>query len=137
MLIPTSIGMGQQPRLWLYNVLMPLRASCSFQHFHLQANDFMIVRLNAPQGFMLIPTLESGRTIHMKVSVLMPLRASCSFQPLMAIQSLDNLIVLMPLRASCSFQRLSVSLTVRNASNGLNAPQGFMLIPTNCQKVLR
>ena len=37
-------------------VLMPLRASCSFQHTRCSAKVYIVNRLNAPQGFMLIPT---------------------------------------------------------------------------------
>ena len=66
------------------------------------------IRLNAPQGFMLIPT-ENPNQIH-PASINTP--------------------VLMPLRASCSFQ-LAVGVCVGvEVLVGLNAPQGFMLIPT-------
>ena len=41
-------------------------------------------------------------------------------------------MVLMPLRASCSFQRdVSLYATPSNNHGCLNAPQGFMLIPTD------
>ena len=36
--------------------------------------------LNAPQGFMLIPTWILASTTCLLFTVLMPLRASCSFQ---------------------------------------------------------
>ena len=36
--------------------------------------------LNAPQGFMLIPTTHTHRNYMPTQTVLMPLRASCSFQ---------------------------------------------------------
>ena len=38
--------------------------------------------------------------------------------------------VLMPLRASCSFQRRKARCVCVKVGHGLNAPQGFMLIPT-------
>ena len=36
----------------------------------------------------------------------------------------------MPLRASCSFQLIISASATDAVSRGLNAPQGFMLIPT-------
>ena len=90
-------------------VLMPLRASCSFQPISC--------------------TPLSHRT---KYLVLMPLRASCSFQQTNGTPYTPNGIgrfVLMPLRASCSFQLTSQYPFVL-LYLCLNAPQGFMLIPT-------
>ena len=90
-------------------VLMPLRASCSFQReTSVQVNIAVGEGLNAPQGFMLIPT-----------------------KPLGLFVSPDSIsLVLMPLRASCSFQRAPRLADSAATLTGLNAPQGFMLIPT-------
>ena len=63
--------------------------------------------LNAPQGFMLIPTS-------------MPCWRATD----------TRWLVLMPLRASCSFQQNNFGAVVEVCNLGLNAPQGFMLIPT-------
>ena len=59
MLIPTLLlQTDYDPYRW--NVLMPLRASCSFQPPRMKADYglYKHTRLNAPQGFMLIPTGE-------------------------------------------------------------------------------
>ena len=53
MLIPTPIYFGCYAIAIC--VLMPLRASCSFQHT-LSGLYLQLLSLNAPQGFMLIPT---------------------------------------------------------------------------------
>ena len=70
-----------------------------------------LICLNAPQGFMLIPTVlkhgyASGWVITL---VLMPLRASCSFQQRLRLPNQSPLQVLMPLRASCSFQQFEMA----------------------------
>ena len=47
-----------------------------------EVNERLELCLNAPQGFMLIPTpIAVGTIVRLPDWVLMPLRASCSFQP--------------------------------------------------------
>ena len=68
----------------------------------------MIFGLHALQGFMRIPTDRIKDLI-----------------------GLNGRYVLMPLRASCSFQLTMFKPEVYRVKDRLNAPQGFMLIPTN------
>ena len=111
MLIPTSIWRCEQKRRSCICVLMPLRASCSFQplkiYFSPATQD---TRLNAPQGFMLIPTWISCRRV---TRILYPpcLNAPQGFMLIPTVSlTYDETkyrrdLVLMPLRASCSFQQ--------------------------------
>ena len=104
MLIPTGIygALGVND-----TVLMPLRASCSFQPLIVSSAVFMAVivmvlmPLRASCSFQLL----AEKVLSYAKCVLMPLRASCSFQRnYSGKHRRGGAIVLMPLRASCSFQ---------------------------------
>ena len=113
---------------------MPLRASCSFQPIQrVLTGAWNVISLNAPQGFMLIPTdwmRVMGDAV--TVRVLMPLRASCSFQRNQALTSSTH--YLLSLNAPQGFMLIPTSiiagLSIIKERKSLNAPQGFMLIPT-------
>ncbi len=89
---------------------MPLRASYTFQRKNKRVDDKLIEGLNAPQGFIHIPTVRSTvySLLHWIGAVLMPLRASYTFQPVFCYKDASKaaINVLMPLRASYTFQRV-------------------------------
>ena len=105
MLIPTHLELNNRLAAagW---VLMPLRASCSFQQICRPILRYgRAIRLNAPQGFMLIPTRKKKR-----------LR-----QPILSLNAPQG-FMLIPTLMNFHLQA--------NDFMSLNAPQGFMLIPT-------
>ncbi len=62
----------------------------------------------------------------------MPLRASYSFQHTQLFANYVKFdLVLMPLRASYSFQHSMKKRKQHKPQHGLNAPQGFIFIPTH------
>ena len=79
--------------------------------------------LNAPQGFMLIPTDSVSRVVKASVSRL---NAPQGFMLIptrtRAISAGRQASVLMPLRASCSFQQVSYSQSRARAPSGVLMP---------------
>ena len=99
----------------------------------LLAAGISAVGLNAPQGFMLIPT---GAKSYVGHPATKGLNAPQGFMLIPTIfkhapQRAKGYSVLMPLRASCSFQPTETNYIDAFYDEGLNAPQGFMLIPTS------